>query len=49
MYFHQKLDQTYGQLQQQEEKVASIDNKPLSLQIYEKEIEKAEKHRNRGR
>jgi hypothetical protein len=39
----QHLDQTYGQFQQQEEKVASIENKPLSLQIYEKEIEKAEK------
>ena len=39
----QHLDQTHGQFQQQEEKVASIENKPLSLQIYEKEIEKAEK------
>jgi len=39
----QHLEQTYGQFQQQEEKVASIENKPLSLQIYEKEIEKAEK------
>ena len=39
----QKFNQTHGQFQQQEEKVVSIENKPLSLQIYEKEIEKAEK------
>ena len=39
----QHLDSTYGQFQQEEEKVVSIENKPLSLQIYEKEIEKAEK------
>jgi hypothetical protein len=38
----QHLDQTHGQFQQQE-KIASIENKPLSLQIYEKEIEKAER------
>lgn len=39
----QKLNQNLEQFDRPEEKVVSTENKPLSLQIYQKEIEKVEK------